>query len=151
MDKELHKHLSQLDILPTTFGTNWTKLIFCRQFAATDHLLIWDAVIAAGFTLIDCVVVAMLIAVRSLLLKGDAIDCNQLLVARYPDNVDPLFVIALAVHIQEPMRYNMPQRSPFKPAVKLPDLKSLTNGTAAKKPGKQKKAVMQSSHSEYSN
>lgn len=56
-DEELHKHLSVMDVIPTTFGTNWTKLLFSRQFS--DYLVIWDAVIASAFVLVDYVVVAM--------------------------------------------------------------------------------------------
>ena len=56
-DKELYDHLVNMDILPTTFGVNWTKLLFTRQF--TDYNLVWDAVMVSKFTLVDYIVVAM--------------------------------------------------------------------------------------------
>lgn len=56
-DKKLYDHLVSLNVLPTTFGINWTKLLFTRQF--TDYFHIWDAVIVSKFTLVDYIVVAM--------------------------------------------------------------------------------------------
>ncbi len=56
-DKELYDHLVSLSILPTTFGINWTKLLFTRQFV--DYFHLWDAVIVTKFTLVDYIVVAM--------------------------------------------------------------------------------------------
>ena len=56
-DKELYDHLVSQSILPTTFGVNWTKLLFTRQF--TDYFHLWDAVIVSKFTLVDYIVVAM--------------------------------------------------------------------------------------------
>ena len=56
-DKELYDHLVSQSILPTTFGVNWTKLLFTRQFS--DYFHLWDAVIVSKFTLVDYIVVAM--------------------------------------------------------------------------------------------
>ena len=56
-DKQLYDHLVGLNILPTTFGVNWTKLLFTRQFQ--DFLHLWDAVIITKFSLVDYIVVAM--------------------------------------------------------------------------------------------
>lgn len=56
-DKELYDHLVSLYVLPTTFGVNWTKLLFTRQF--TDYFPLWDAVIVSNFSLVDYIVVAM--------------------------------------------------------------------------------------------
>lgn len=55
-----------------------------------------------------------LIAIRSVLLPGDSIRCNQLLVSKYPDSVDVRHVISLALHIHEPLKYNRPGGSSFK-------------------------------------
>ena len=66
-DKELYDHLVNMDILPTTFGVNWTKLLFTRQF--TDYNLVWDAVMVSKFTLVDYIVVAMVIIFEFLNLK----------------------------------------------------------------------------------
>lgn len=56
-DKKLYDHLVSLNVLPTTFGINWTKLLFTRQFS--DYFHIWDAVVVSKFTLVDYIVVAM--------------------------------------------------------------------------------------------
>ncbi len=113
-DPKLYAHLKELEILPTTFGTNWTKLLFSRQFPASDFLFLWDSIVASGFSLVDYIVVAMVIAIRSLLLEGDSIKCNALLVSKYPNSIDIKYVLAEALHVQEPLRHPMPNRSPFK-------------------------------------
>ena len=59
-DKPLYDHLVSLSILPTTFGINWTKLLFTRQF--DDYFHLWDAIIVSKFTLVDYIVVAMVSA-----------------------------------------------------------------------------------------
>ena len=55
-----------------------------------------------------------LIAIRRVLLAGDSNLCNQLLVSKYPDSVDVRYVISLALHIHEPLKYNRPGGSSFK-------------------------------------
>ena len=47
-NKKLYDHLVSLNILPTTFGINWTKLLFTRQFP--DYFHLWDAIIVSKFT-----------------------------------------------------------------------------------------------------
>ena len=47
-NKVLYDHLVSLNILPTTFGINWTKLLFTRQFP--DYFHLWDAIIVSKFT-----------------------------------------------------------------------------------------------------
>lgn len=59
-----------------------------------------------------------IISIKRLLLAGDSIRCNQLLVSKYPDSVDVRHVISLALHIHEPMRYNRPGGSSFKVGTK---------------------------------
>lgn len=56
-NKDLYDHLVANHVLPTTFGINWTKLLFTRQFA--DYFHLWDAIIVSKFTLVDYIVVAM--------------------------------------------------------------------------------------------
>ena len=56
-DQDLFDHLEALSVLPTTFGMNWTKLLFSRQFKA--YLSMWDAILASRFYLVDYIVVAM--------------------------------------------------------------------------------------------
>lgn len=113
-DKRLYDHLHGLHILPTTFGTNWTKLLFSRQFS--DYLPLWDAVIDSKFTLVDYLVVAMVLAIRSQLFDGDSNLCNSLLVAKYPSTVRPLYVIHMALHLQNHAKYPRPEESPYSTA-----------------------------------
>ena len=47
-------------------------------------------------------------------MEADSNKCNVLLISKYPDSVDVRFVITLALHIESPMVYNKPHRSPFK-------------------------------------
>lgn len=110
-DKELYDHLVSMDILPTTFGVNWTKLLFTRQF--TDYNLVWDAVMVSKFTLVDYIVVAMVMAIRSKLIIGDSNDCNMILVAKYPVNVSPHFTIRLALYLQDAKTFVRPTGSPY--------------------------------------
>ena len=53
-------------------------------------------------------------AIRILLLEGDVNKCNSLLVAKYPSTVDVKYVIAKALHLQDPLQHQQPTRNPFK-------------------------------------
>ncbi len=112
-DPRLYEHLQSQLVVPTTFGTNWTKLLFSRQFP-DDFPLLWDCVVATDFTVVDSAVVAMVEAIRGPLLDGDSVKCNTLLVSRYPPSVDARFVLQLSLHILCPARHPRPTRSPFK-------------------------------------
>lgn len=113
-DQDLFDHLEALYVLPTTFGINWTKLLFSRQFKA--YLSLWDAILASKFTLVDYLVVAMVLAIRPMLLSGDSNQCNSLLVSRYPTNVRVDYVISLGLHLQDSFKFSKPRGSPFQPA-----------------------------------
>lgn len=113
-DQDLFDHLENLSVLPTTFGVNWTKLLFSRQFKA--YLSLWDAILASLFTLVDYIVVAMVLAIRPMLLAGDSNQCNSLLVSRYPFNVRVDYVISLALHLQDSFRFSKPRGSAFQVA-----------------------------------
>ncbi|TRY64341.1 hypothetical protein TCAL_00845 [Tigriopus californicus] len=115
-DKELYDHLTALSIIPTTFGLNWTKLLFSRQFK--DYEVLWDFIFSTQCSSIDYILVAMVIAIRSLLLNGDDSQCNQLLVSKYPDNVDVLYVIGLALHLQQPSMFSRP-RNPIQASIQI--------------------------------
>lgn len=109
--KVLYDHLVSLNILPTTFGINWTKLLFTRQFP--DYFHLWDAIIVSKFTLVDYIVVAMVLAVQSILVKGDSNSCNTVLVSKYPSNVCPRYITKLALHLQDTKAFHKPKGSPF--------------------------------------
>jgi len=110
-NKKLYDHLVSLNILPTTFGINWTKLLFTRQFP--DYFHLWDAIIVSRFKLVDYIVVAMVLAVHALLAKGDSNSCNTILVSKYPSNVCPRYITKLALHLQDSKGFNKPKGSPF--------------------------------------
>lgn len=65
-DLHLHNHLLKLDIPLALFGIRWLRLLFGREFALQDLLLLWDAIFGEGeeLSLINFVVVAMLIRIR---------------------------------------------------------------------------------------
>lgn len=113
-DKELFDHLTSLSIIPTTFGLNWTKLLFSRQLK--DYEVMWDFIFSTQLSSIDFTLVAMVMAIRGLLLNGDDSQCNHLLVSKYPENVDVQYVIGLALHLQEPLAFSRP-RNPFQASI----------------------------------
>lgn len=110
-EKKLFDHLQNLQILPTTFGINWTKLLFTRQF--TDYCKLWDAVMVSKFSLVDYIVVAMVVAIKSKLILGDSNTCNMHLVSQYPNNVNPRYVIQLALYLQDTKKFVRPKINPF--------------------------------------
>ena len=56
-DKELYDHLEECHVIPTTFGINWTKLLFSRQFE--EYYRLWDHIVASQFLTVDFILVAM--------------------------------------------------------------------------------------------
>lgn len=65
-DLHLHNHLLKLDIPLAIFGVRWLRLLFGREFALQDLLLLWDAIFGEGdeLGLVNYIVVAMLIRIR---------------------------------------------------------------------------------------
>jgi len=137
-DSVLYDHLQLNDVLPTTFGTGWTRLLFSRQFPA-DFLVLWDAIVASEFSLVEPVVVAMIVAIRRLLLDGDNCKCNVLLVSKYPQAVDVRYVLALALHLKWPDAHAQPRRSPFK--FSIPYLQEISKGNGDATTGLGKKLL----------
>ncbi len=71
-DKVLFNYLEECFIIPTTFGTSWTKLLFSRQI--TEYLILWDAIVATDFAIVDFVVVAMVMIPFLLVQRGCALN-----------------------------------------------------------------------------
>jgi len=111
VDQPLYDHLVRLTILPTTFGVNWTKLLFTRQI--TDFYHVWDTIIVSKFMLVDYIVVAMVLAIRSELMQGDSNKCNSMLVSRYPPTVCPRYITKMALHLQDSKTFKKPMGSPY--------------------------------------
>lgn len=65
-DPKLHDHLLKLEIPLSLFGIRWLRLLFGREFALHDLLVVWDAIFAEDekFDLINYLTVAMLICIR---------------------------------------------------------------------------------------
>ncbi|XP_035900295.1 TBC1 domain family member 5 isoform X1 [Anopheles stephensi] len=108
-DLHLHNHLLKLDIPLAIFGIRWLRLLFGREFALQDLLLLWDAIFGEGddLGLINYVVVAMLIRIRDKLIYSDYTTCLSYLM-RYPSNVDIALVIRHALHMKAPKVYERP-------------------------------------------
>ena len=98
-------------IFSATFGVNWTKLLFTRQI--TDFYHVWDTIIVSKFMLVDYIVVAMVLAIRSELMQGDSTRCNSMLVSRYPPTVCPRYITKLALHLQDSKAFKKPTGSPY--------------------------------------
>ena len=65
------------------------------------------------FSLVDYVVVAMVVAIKSKLILGDSNTCNLHLVSQYPNNVSPRYVIQLALYLQDTKKFVRPKCNPF--------------------------------------
>ncbi|KAL0271183.1 UNVERIFIED_CONTAM: hypothetical protein PYX00_008359 [Menopon gallinae] len=112
-DPDLNKHLNELDIPLHLFGIRWLRLLFGREFPFQELLVLWDAIFAVdNFELVNYVVVAMLTAIRSILLAGDYTTCLTNLM-RYPNGVDVMFVIEYALHLMNPALYPAPAVTSF--------------------------------------
>uniref|UniRef100_A0A182IV38 Rab-GAP TBC domain-containing protein n=1 Tax=Anopheles atroparvus TaxID=41427 RepID=A0A182IV38_ANOAO len=108
-DLHLHNHLLKLDIPLAIFGIRWLRLLFGREFALQDLLLLWDAIFGEGddLGLINFIVVAMLIRIRDKLIYSDYTTCLSYLM-RYPTNIDIALVIRHALHMKSPKVYERP-------------------------------------------
>lgn len=108
-DPALYNHLMQLDIPLSLFGIRWLRLLFGREFALLDLLILWDAIFAEDeqFNLTSYVVVAMLITIREKIINSDYTSCLTFLM-KYPNTIDISMIIKLALHIKSPQKYENP-------------------------------------------
>ena len=108
-DAQLYNYLQDLQITPQIFGLRWLRLLFGREFAMQDLLVIWDAIFANGlsFSLCDYIFVAMLMIVRKPLLEGDYSQCMGYLM-RYPSISDVHYVVDMALYLKDPLNYAKP-------------------------------------------
>ncbi|KAI8123267.1 TBC1 domain family member 5 [Lucilia cuprina] len=108
-DLHLHNYLMKLDIPLHIFGIRWLRLLFGREFALLDLLVLWDAIFADSdrFDLPNYIVVAMLIRIRDKLLLSDYTTCLTYLM-RYPTNVDISLILRHALYMQMPKKYDRP-------------------------------------------
>ncbi|XP_058981277.1 TBC1 domain family member 5 isoform X2 [Musca domestica] len=111
-DLHLHNYLIKLDIPLHIFGIRWLRLLFGREFALLDLLVLWDAIFADSdhFDLPNYVLVAMLIRIRDKLLLSDYTTCLTYLM-RYPQNVDISLILRHALHMKMPKKYDRPSNA----------------------------------------
>ncbi|XP_075154829.1 TBC1 domain family member 5 isoform X1 [Haematobia irritans] len=108
-DLHLHNYLLKLDIPLHIFGIRWLRLLFGREVALLDLLILWDAIFADSdkFDLPNYILVAMLIRIRDKLLLSDYTTCLTYLM-RYPQNVDVSLILRHALHMKMPHKYDRP-------------------------------------------
>eukprot|EP00117_Sycon_ciliatum_P008009 scpid38869/ scgid6071/ TBC1 domain family member 5 len=108
-DPELHSHLSKLAIPPQIFGLRWIRLLFAREFALLDILILWDAIFAHSqyLELVDSVALAMLLFIRAPLIAGSYVNVLQLLL-NFPAIADVQYIVQRALFLQDPNIYPRP-------------------------------------------
>ncbi|XP_073984518.1 TBC1 domain family member 5 isoform X2 [Rhodnius prolixus] len=113
-DPQLHNHLEKFDIPLPLFGIRWLRLLFGREFPLQDLLVLWDAIFAdnKSFDLVNYIVVAMLVAIRNILLTSDY-TASLTNLMRYPTTVDISNIIEYALHLKNPKRYKAPSKFYF--------------------------------------
>ncbi|CAI0427842.1 unnamed protein product, partial [Linum tenue] len=123
VDSSLHSHLVELGVEPQYFSLRWLRVLFGREFALENLLLIWDEIFAADSkklcsfadgegtlcfnifsssrgALISGMAVAMILHLRSSLLATEnATTCLQRLL-NFPESVDLLKLIEKAKSLQ---------------------------------------------------
>merc|ERR1719233_548015 len=113
-DPALFARLEKLEILPQIYGIRWLRLLFGREFAFRDTLLLWDVIFADSCPprLCDQLMVSLLMAVRDLLLKYEYQDAVQLLM-KLPSNLSVTYCTQFALHLKDPLRFPKPGGSAF--------------------------------------
>lgn len=113
-DPDLYTRLDKLEIYPQLYGIRWLRLLFGREFQFVDTLTLWDAIFADSCPpgLVDQITVALLMSVRDLLLVYDYTDAVSLLM-KLPSNISVSFIISMALHLKDPLRFPKPAGSPF--------------------------------------
>eukprot|EP01134_Creolimax_fragrantissima_P007133 CFRG7133T1 len=89
-DPELHEALIEQSVAPQIYGIRWMRLMFGREMDLPQLLHLWDCIVHDQYPmeLVDYIAVALLIAVRSTVLRGGPTDTLTVLM-RYPTVKDP--------------------------------------------------------------
>nr|XP_024215166.1 TBC1 domain family member 5 [Halyomorpha halys] len=95
----------------TYLSRRWLRLLFGREFPLQDLLVLWDAIFAdsSSFDLVNYIVVSMLVAIRSSLLKSDYTNCLTQLM-RYPGSMDISIIIDYALYLKAPSKFSPPPK-----------------------------------------
>ena len=98
-DPALYTRLEKMEIFPQLYGIRWLRLLFGREFAFRETLMLWDAIFADSCppSLCDQLVVALLMALRDLLLRYEYQDAVQLLM-KLPSNLSVVYCTQFALH-----------------------------------------------------
>ena len=110
LDKRLYNHFKQINISCNYFLHRWYKCIFIREFEIKDALCLWDKILLYEhqkrriyqypFLYMDYICLAMIIRIRSRLIKKEEGDCFTILF-HYPKVDDISEVIDIAEKIRE--------------------------------------------------
>ena len=108
-DPALYTRLEKMEIFPQIYGIRWLRLLFGREFPFRETLVLWDAILADSCppSLCDQLVVALLMALRDLLLRYEYQDAVQLLM-KLPSNLSVLYCTQFALHLKDPIRFRKP-------------------------------------------
>lgn len=108
-DPALYTRLEKMEIFPQLYGIRWLRLLFGREFAFHETLMLWDAIFADSCppSLCDQIVVALLMALRDLLLRYEYQDAVQLLM-KLPSNLSVVYCTQFALHLKDPVRFPKP-------------------------------------------
>ncbi|KAJ0985163.1 hypothetical protein J5N97_003519 [Dioscorea zingiberensis] len=120
VDSSLHSHLVELGVEPQYFALRWLRVLFGREFALPDLLIIWDEIFSSSNGMvvennsdysykvlcsprgafISAMAVSMLLYLRSSLLSTEyATSCLQRLL-NFPQNIDVMKLIEKAKSLQ---------------------------------------------------
>ena len=145
-DPHLYARLEKLEIFPQIYGIRWLRLLFGREFPFRETLMLWDAIFADSCppSLCDQLVVALLMALRDLLLRYEYQDAVQLLM-KLPSNLSVIYCTQFALHLKDPIRFPRPSGSAFSCGYSDTNVKSkkLSNLGQAKSKNSNKKRTRQ--------
>ncbi|KAI0213958.1 TBC1 domain family member 5 [Lamellibrachia satsuma] len=131
-DPELCNQLQQMEIAPQIYGIRWLRLLFGREFAMQDLLVLWDAIFADGisFDLVDYIFVAMMMFLRETLLGSDYTSCLGVLM-HYPAIGDVHYFIQRALYLREPNQYQRPPLYTHQTSLSPPENSYYRDGRSA--------------------
>jgi hypothetical protein len=101
VDSALFRHLKP-KVVPQVFLLRWLRLLFAREYTLAQVPLVWDQLFldaseksSSGYAFADSVAVAMILARREELLRGDEMECLEKLM-NYTAIIDARPILALA-------------------------------------------------------
>eukprot|EP01112_Ceratiomyxa_fruticulosa_P019286 TRINITY_DN6295_c0_g1_i1.p1 TRINITY_DN6295_c0_g1~~TRINITY_DN6295_c0_g1_i1.p1 ORF type:complete len:498 (-),score=54.67 TRINITY_DN6295_c0_g1_i1:74-1567(-) len=128
VDPQLAGYLRDLTIDPHLYMLRWIRILLAQVFPLEDLIIIWDAIFGWGrqVELLDWLCVAMLEAIRHLILGKDFSHCMQTLF-NYPQISDPKILVTTALHLYD--KYNRRKIREGSPSVSIvPQLENQSTG-----------------------